>query len=164
MGGCNESPQHWEVGSSNMTGIWSGGTVTSGGAAHRDGTPPEQASQPGFYAGPWETIGLSQAAFYSFIGAAQSNVPANLDQNMYLDNDGTPQNASADFHIGSSGSGLLYVDGNLTMNAGFAWRGLIYVEGDVKINGDAAAYPVRQMAYHHIVQDVVGGTPITTTY
>ena len=34
----------------------------------------------------------------------------------------------------------------------------------VKINGDAAAYPVRQMAYHHIVQDVVGGTPITTTY
>jgi len=34
----------------------------------------------------------------------------------------------------------------------------------VEIDGDAAAYPVRQMAYHHIVQDVVGGTPITTTY
>jgi len=137
VGGCNESPQHWEVGSGNMTGIWSGGTVTSGGAAHRDGTPPEASAQPGFYAGPWETIGLSQAAFYSFIGAAQANVPANLDQNLYLDNDGTPQNDSGDYHIGTSGSGLLYVDGDLTMNAGFAWRGLIYVEGDVKINGAA---------------------------
>lgn len=34
----------------------------------------------------------------------------------------------------------------------------------VNINGDAVAYPVRQMAYHHVVQDVVGGTPITATY
>jgi len=34
----------------------------------------------------------------------------------------------------------------------------------VTINGDAAAYPVRQMAYHHVVQDVVGGSPITATY
>jgi hypothetical protein len=34
----------------------------------------------------------------------------------------------------------------------------------VKINADAVAYPVRWMAYHHVVQDVVGGTPITATY
>jgi amino acid transporter len=34
----------------------------------------------------------------------------------------------------------------------------------VKINGEAVAYPIRQMAYHHIVQDVVGGAPITATY
>ncbi len=34
----------------------------------------------------------------------------------------------------------------------------------VKINGEAVAYPVRQMAYHHIVQDVVGGMQITATY
>lgn len=34
----------------------------------------------------------------------------------------------------------------------------------VKINGDAVAFPVRQMAYHHVVPDVVGGTPITATY
>lgn len=31
-------------------------------------------------------------------------------------------------------------------------------------NGESAAYPVRIMAYHHIAQDVVGGTPITATY
>jgi hypothetical protein len=34
----------------------------------------------------------------------------------------------------------------------------------VKINKEAAAYPVRLMAYHHVVQDVVGGTPICATY
>jgi hypothetical protein len=34
----------------------------------------------------------------------------------------------------------------------------------VSLNGESAAYPVRQMAYHHVVQDVVGGMPITATY
>lgn len=34
----------------------------------------------------------------------------------------------------------------------------------VEINGDAVAYPVRQLAYHHIISDDVGGKPITATY
>lgn len=34
----------------------------------------------------------------------------------------------------------------------------------VERNGEAAAYPVRQLAYHHIVQDVVGGEPVVATY
>lgn len=34
----------------------------------------------------------------------------------------------------------------------------------VTLNGEAAAYPVRQVAYHHIVQDEVGGVPIAATY
>lgn len=34
----------------------------------------------------------------------------------------------------------------------------------VEIKGESAAYPVRLMAYHHVVQDVVGGTPIVATY
>jgi MFS family permease len=34
----------------------------------------------------------------------------------------------------------------------------------VELNGEAVAYPVRQMAYHHVVNDVVGGKPITATY
>lgn len=41
-------------------------------------------------------------------------------------------------------------------------------EGDpvlaVSLNGDAAAYPVRQVAYHHIAHDVVGGVPVAVTY
>ncbi len=34
----------------------------------------------------------------------------------------------------------------------------------VVINGEAVAYPVRQMGYHHIVQDTVGGKQVVTTY
>jgi len=34
----------------------------------------------------------------------------------------------------------------------------------VALNGETAAYPVRQLAYHHLVQDVVGGVPIVATY
>jgi Protein of unknown function (DUF3179) len=34
----------------------------------------------------------------------------------------------------------------------------------VENNGEAVAYPVRLMAYHHVVQDVVGGVPIVATY
>ena len=34
----------------------------------------------------------------------------------------------------------------------------------VALNGEAAAYPVRQLAYHHLVQDVVGRVPIVVTY
>ena len=41
-------------------------------------------------------------------------------------------------------------------------------EGDpvlaLSINGDDAAYPVRQVSYHHIVHDVVGGVPVAVTY
>lgn len=34
----------------------------------------------------------------------------------------------------------------------------------VTLNGDAAAYPVRQVSYHHIVEDTVGGVPMAVTY
>jgi hypothetical protein len=44
-----------------------------------------------------------------------------------------------------------------------------YVEpGDmvlaVEIRGEAAAYPVRQIAFHHVVEDVAGGTALAVTY
>jgi chromate transport protein ChrA len=34
----------------------------------------------------------------------------------------------------------------------------------VHIGPDARAYPIRQMAYHHILNDTVGGEPIVVTY
>jgi uncharacterized BrkB/YihY/UPF0761 family membrane protein len=41
-------------------------------------------------------------------------------------------------------------------------------EGDIVMsvekNSEAVAYPVRLMAYHHLVQDTVGGIPIVATY
>jgi hypothetical protein len=34
----------------------------------------------------------------------------------------------------------------------------------VRLGGDARAYPISEMAYHHIVNDVVNGVPICVTY
>lgn len=34
----------------------------------------------------------------------------------------------------------------------------------VRINGEAKAYPIQIIGYHHQVRDVVGGTPIMVTY
>ena len=34
----------------------------------------------------------------------------------------------------------------------------------VTIGGESAAYPIRIMAYHHLVGDTVGGNPIVATY
>jgi hypothetical protein len=34
----------------------------------------------------------------------------------------------------------------------------------VRQGDDARAYPIREMAYHHVVNDVVGGVPIAVTY
>jgi len=55
-------------------------------------------------------------------------------------------------------------------NAAFATAGeAAFVADDemvlaVEINGDAAAYPVRQVAYHHVAMDSVGGVPVVATY
>lgn len=32
------------------------------------------------------------------------------------------------------------------------------------VNGEAVAYPVNQLAYHHLINDEVGGVPIVATY
>lgn len=34
----------------------------------------------------------------------------------------------------------------------------------VNVRGTARAYPIRSISYHHIVNDVVAGQPITATY
>ena len=34
----------------------------------------------------------------------------------------------------------------------------------VEVGGDAVAYPVRQMAYHHLLNDEVGQLPVVSTY
>jgi hypothetical protein len=34
----------------------------------------------------------------------------------------------------------------------------------VRFGSDARAYPIRAMAYHHVVNDTVGGIPIAVAY
>ena len=59
---------------------------------------------------------------------------------------------------------------NPLANAGYAGANAAAFVADsdlvmaVARNGEAAAYPIRQLAYHHLVQDTVGGVPIVVTY
>jgi len=50
----------------------------------------------------------------------------------------------------------------LLNDAGFVADGDMVLS--VELNGDAAAYPIRQIAYHHVVQDTIGGIPALVTY
>jgi type IV secretory pathway VirB2 component (pilin) len=34
----------------------------------------------------------------------------------------------------------------------------------IDVNGASIAYPIRQLAYHHVVNEVVAGTPLAATY
>ena len=34
----------------------------------------------------------------------------------------------------------------------------------IRYGADARAYPIREMAYHHILNDVVAGVPVAVTY
>jgi len=34
----------------------------------------------------------------------------------------------------------------------------------IGFDDDARAYPISQMAYHHVLNDIVGGVPVTVTY
>ena len=43
------------------------------------------------------------------------------------------------------------------------------IDGDdmviaINMHGEARAYPIRELAYHHIVNDLVAGQPIVSTY
>ena len=49
-----------------------------------------------------------------------------------------------------------------TSDAGFVADSDIVMA--IEIKEEAAAYPIRLIAYHHIVQDMVGDTPVVATY
>jgi Tfp pilus assembly protein PilX len=124
-----DSGDSYHTGSDDLAGIWSTSVITHQGASTSDGNPPDLAGQTGFYAGPWDVFGLTQAQFFSWVGPPVSSPPDPANGIYYVDQD-------VAYH-GGSGSGLLYVEGDLTINAGFNYTGVIYVKGDVKINGHA---------------------------
>jgi Tfp pilus assembly protein PilX len=140
VGGCNENPgaNHWETAWGNLAGIWSTNNVQTTGGAAASGTPAEAQNQVGFYAGPWEALSMTQAEFYAWVGTRLSAEPANINGIVYLDNNGTTQDHSGNFAFnGGTGSGFMYVDGDLTLNSDFRYRGFIYVEGNLNLNGQA---------------------------
>jgi hypothetical protein len=118
---------------------WSESLIDQQGSPTLIGEPSATSpNQSGFYSGPWDAIGLPQTEFWSWVGnpiAIAPNPPLGV---LYLDNNTTPQDQSASFfYTGGSGEGLLYVDGDLSINGNFAFKGMLYIEGNLNINGDA---------------------------
>ena len=122
----------------DLPGAWSSGAITGGGASGATGFPGGFAqNQTGFYAGPWEAFAMSQADYWSWIGAPTTS-PPNWNGIRYYDNNSTTQDRSANLALHSvDGEGFLYVDGDLHINAGFHYKGILYVEGNLDINGQA---------------------------
>jgi Tfp pilus assembly protein PilX len=123
----------------NLPGAWSSGPVTNAGASMTSGSPVQySANQSGFYAGPWEAFGMTASEYWSWIGGGINTAPTNWNGVYYWDNNNVTQDQSATLGLHSvNGEGFLYVDGNLTLNAGFHYKGLVYVEGDLSIAGQA---------------------------
>lgn len=135
-GAC--TPYH--TSSDDKAGIWSTSTIDAGGGAstvtgNPDAVKENMTTGPGtgtngFFAGPWEVLGMTQAAFFSWLGSPITCTPASPADGNYYVNDVSD--------IPSSGSGFLYIDGDVSFNGGFTWTGVIYVKGDVKkVNGHA---------------------------
>jgi Tfp pilus assembly protein PilX len=120
-----------------LPGAWSSDSITTQGSPTVQGSPTNKISgQTGFYSGPWDVLGMTQAEWWSWVGTAVGSEPANPRGIYYLDNNSTKQDATGNFHYnGGDGEGLLYVDGDLRLNGNFTYRGLIYCEGDLDING-----------------------------
>jgi len=127
----------YEVGSGDVPGAWSSAAIGTGGGSQQAGqTSPTQANQTGFYAGPWDALGMPQVDFNALTGTPVTAVPASLNGIVYIDNDGVPQNQSGAWGVSStSGSGLLYVDGDLNITGPFSYKGLIYIEGNLAASG-----------------------------
>jgi hypothetical protein len=129
------SPYH-TIGN-DLPGAWSTTNTTQTGSAQINGSPIGRSdNNVGFFSGPWDALGMTQAEFMSWIGPPSSAAPQPPVGIVYLDNDGVSQNQSGSYHYnGGDGEGLLYVDGDLQVNGNFNYKGLIYVEGNLSING-----------------------------
>lgn len=124
--------------SGHMPGMWTTQGIDNGGASNSWPAGADLEGQTGFYSGPWDALGMTQAEFWSWVGTRQTSMPSDLNGIFYLDHNTTTQDRSGGFSMGGqTGTGFLYVDGDLTMNSTCNFHGLIYVEGDVKFNGEA---------------------------
>jgi hypothetical protein len=112
-----------------------GDEVDRRGSSDIQGSPtPMDTSSTNQFLSLAETLGLTQPEVDEILANADyhSSRDANpLDGITYFIGDAT----GGETFNNVSGSGLLYVTGDLDVAGNFGWKGLIYVEGDFKITG-----------------------------
>jgi hypothetical protein len=139
--GCNAGVGTWLAPTAHATclpGAWSSKGVKKKGSGNVIGEPSNwKEYQNGFYAGPWDALGLLQSEFWPWIGAPVNTEPAVPRGIWHLDSDAIKQNGSGAYAFnGGDGEGFIYADGDLQINGSFTYRGLIYAEGDINVNGN----------------------------
>ncbi|MFN8586735.1 MAG: PilX N-terminal domain-containing pilus assembly protein [Candidatus Eisenbacteria bacterium] len=119
-----------EVGIGNLPGVWTAGTLSNNGVQVTGIPSPTIESQGGFYDGPWEPLGMTPAELTRLLGT-HTTAPSSWDGMVWLDDDATFANGTRAYAIDNlSGTGVLYVDGDLELTGTVAYRGLVYVAGD----------------------------------
>ena len=134
---CNKNLaiDEWETDAPSILAAWSGANIGVKDPSIQYGSNPAVLEfQSPNYDGPWEVLGQTQAQFIAALPPPQSIIPANLNGVVYLDNDNIPHNASGKWHLYGpiSGTGMLYIDGDLDISGDFDYRGMIYAEGYCK--------------------------------
>jgi len=143
VGGCGEAPDNWETGSGDLPAIWSTGTITFTNPGNRwYGVPDatEQSQPVPFYAGPWEVLGMSESAFYTWLGPRTNTLPAAPSGIVHIDNDDVHHNQSGSWNYSTNGvygTGFLYVDGSLSVSGSLHFKGLIYTENYFKLTNNS---------------------------
>lgn len=67
--------------------------------------------------------------------------------------------------LAGPGAGFIVLDNPEVVSAAKAtWLSADELVLGVAWNGEARAYPISQMAYHHIANDEIGGKPFLVTY
>jgi len=114
-----------------------GDDAETGGSSDLDGFPAwGDTSSANIFYNVEEYLGITVSQWSQVRDDADytsANDAAVMHGTVVVDGDAT---GSETFN-GTSGTGLIYVDGDMDISGNFVWRGLIYVEGDCTITGTA---------------------------
>ncbi|GJM44609.1 MAG: hypothetical protein DHS20C21_14510 [Gemmatimonadota bacterium] len=112
-----------------------GDDASTGGSSDLEGFPAwADTSSSNTFFDVHEYLGLTLAQWNEIRNNpdyTSANDAANMNGIVVVEGDAT----SGEKFNGNTGTGLIYVNGDMDIGGNFQWRGLIYVEGDCKIVG-----------------------------
>ncbi len=127
----------YETGTGNVAAIWGAGQVQPTSTPPLWGSPAALSGQSGMYSGPWDALGMTQAAFQAWLPPRRTTAPASWNGSFYLDKNATLGDSNSPGWTLSNvtGEGFLYIEGQVQVTGTFFWKGLVYVNGQFQHQG-----------------------------
>jgi hypothetical protein len=120
-----------------LVGVMTTGDVVSTmGSSDVEGFPTWSDTSSTVFYEAYEYLGLSLSDWQQILASpdyTSANDATNMEGVVYVNGDAT---GSEKFNT-NSGSGLIYVNGDMDLAGTLVWRGFIYVEGDCRFTGTA---------------------------